>query len=82
MKPEIARAPGPQPEPIRVACVRFISPMDAAGLSVASSVSSKGRMLVSYLPWMRHFLIEFTPGDGPVRKSYIHECNAKSWDPA
>jgi hypothetical protein len=78
---------GRKPIPVRV--MRFNIPMDALGLSVASSVSDRetksaaSKHRLQYLPWMRHFRLEFSPGNGkPEQISLIHESHVKSWDPA
>ncbi len=90
--PERPSNPTPsQPEPIKVRVLRFVAPMDAHGLSVASSASdcenSKAgrlsRLRIAYMPWLRHFRLEYDPGDGSERRvSMIHETQVKSWDPA
>lgn len=69
------------PVPIPVRLVRFTVPMDGPGLSVASACKSEGRFAVSYLPWMRHFLIEYTPPNESARPCYVHETLIKSWEP-
>ena len=74
-------------DPIPVKCLRFHRPTDAAGLSVATGVSSNragraSRYLIHYLPWMRNFHLEFDRGpDSGTEESYIPEANVMSWDP-
>lgn len=79
----------PEPEPLPVAYLRFVRPMSAAGLNVASSASDcvhskqkQSRLRLYYLPWMRHFRVEFArdPGTAPD-VSFIHEAEVMSWDP-
>ena len=48
------------PQPIPVQILRFVEPMDAVGLSVASSASvttksNRTRFAIWYMPWIRHF---------------------------
>lgn len=73
--------------PVQVRVLRFAAPMDAIGLSVASSCSStrtdnRSKHVVTYLPWLRHFRLEFDAGDGRPQVSMVHETQVKSWDPA
>lgn len=76
-----------RPEPIPVAVLRFESPMDACGLSVASSCSSRtakkeSRHEVVFLPWLDHFEVRFfTPGEDAPRVSMVPVARVKSWDP-
>lgn len=82
-----APSPNQTREPLAVRLVRFREPMDAPGLSVASSCtasdqSNRKRHSIQYLPWMRHFRIEFFPGgEGATQVAYIHEAHIKSWEP-
>lgn len=86
-KPEPA-SPYQTREPIRVRVLRFREPMDAPGLSVASSCSAKDpaggtRHSILYIPWMRHFELTFHPGgDEKPRVAFIWEGAVKSWEPA
>lgn len=76
-----------KPTPIDVAILRFAVAIDGAGLAVASGVSAfrdgrPTRHRIQFLPWLRHFRIEYDRGDGqPALVSMIHEGNVKSWDP-
>lgn len=89
-KPATATATSAAParEPIMVQVLRFdpSNPMDTAALSVASSCSASDQRnrqghTISYLPWMRHFRLDFQDGHGAIRTSYVHETQVKSWDP-
>lgn len=94
MKPEIARAPAPvqpeKPTQLPVKCLRFVVPMDAYGLSVASSASDRehskqklSKHRIWYVPAIQHFKVEFDPGEGkPHETSLIWVGHVKSWDPA
>lgn len=74
-------------EPIRVRVLRFREPMDAPGLSVASSCSAADptngkRHSILYLPWLRHFELTFHPGGGEKdRVAFVSEGMVKSWEP-
>jgi hypothetical protein len=86
-KPETA-SPYQAREPIRVRVLRFREPMDAPGLSVASSCTAQDpsngkRHGILYLPWLRHFELTFHPGGGEKpRVSFVHESMVRSWEPA
>lgn len=69
-------------DPIDVRVLRFVMPMDACGLNVASACTAGKKHAIQYLPWMRHFRIEWTREPGLVEVSMVHETHAKSWEPA
>lgn len=61
--------------------------MDAVGLSVASSASTRDpsssrRHVIEFLPWLRHFRLTFYPGgEATPLIGFIHETQVKSWEP-
>ena len=65
---------------IKVKCLRFVIPMDGAGLSVNSSCSTNDRYDIEFHPRMRHFKVMFKSNVGPLI-TWIHETQVKSWDP-
>ena len=71
-------------EPIPVKLLRFGQPMDAPGLSVASSCSAsdqrnKSRHSITYWPQIRHFEVTFHPPEGEPQTALIHETRVLSW---
>ncbi len=75
-----------RPEIVPVRVLRFAVPMDAHGLSVASSCSSRtakrdSRHEIFWLPYARQFELRYHQPDGPVLVSMIPEVHVKSWDP-
>lgn len=73
-------------EPVRVRMVKFQSPQDGPGLSVASSCTSseqsnKSRHTIVWMPWLRHFKITFQPpGNEPSISGFIHETRVAYWE--
>ena len=83
------RAEGPNPrEPIAVRVVAFVSPQDGPGLNVASSCTARksgednrnGHEIV-YLPWMRHFRLDYCEVGKPKKTAFVHEQRVQWWEP-
>lgn len=72
---------------INVRMLKFASPQDGPGLSVASSCTASTqenarRHRIEYHPWMRAFLVEYqAPGDSPPTRGYIPEHRVSYWEP-
>jgi hypothetical protein len=88
---EPARKPEPQSSDatgsIKVRVLKFISPQDAPGLNVTSSVTGTSKEhptkhRVEFIPRLRHFKITYCPPNEPERVAYIHESRQMYWEPA
>lgn len=75
-------------EPIAVLLLKFSEPIDlpkkatASGVQTDRQVNRAGYELY-YLPWMRHFLVQFHEIEGREgsKDVYVHESKVKCWEP-
>lgn len=69
--------------------VVFNGPQQGPHLAAASSCRTNAQEnraghVIQYLPWLRHFRIEYRPlqGQGEVEAGMIHESRIMWWEPA
>lgn len=91
--PASEKAPG-----IPVGNMRFVGPTDlqggndssfgCPGKKLSEFFYSDGKrrggsgFVVEYLPWMRHFKIDYYGKvEDPVKTRYVHETQVRAWDP-
>lgn len=80
----------PKRTSIAVGMLKFVSPQDGVGFSVASALTPYGgtgnkqgrpKFEITFLPWLRSFRVQYNPLDGEPQAGFIPESRVMFWTP-